>query len=305
MSTIPPYTAPAWTSALTGVNPGRHGIYGFFDGNVQRDLTLLHPGRIRAAPVWEVANQQGKSVGVFNVPMTYPSQPLKGWMVSGMMTPSSGDGSREFCWPESLSTEILAIEPHYVPDLAVDFERDWRDDRLCQEALKVLSQRRRVLEYLLESWPTDLLFGVIEVPDRLQHVYYRYLDPTDELYESDAALRIRPSVIECFRAIDSIIGLIHDHVGVDGSVVICSDHGFTRWEMTVHLNALLEEWGFLRFHTSGKLLRAGIARKIVTQGRRLVRVSTVARLKRGQERSAVDWTRTEPLPLRRRTRWCS
>ena len=30
-STIPTYTPPAWTSSLTGVNPGRHGVYGFVE----------------------------------------------------------------------------------------------------------------------------------------------------------------------------------------------------------------------------------------------------------------------------------
>ena len=28
-STIPPFSAPAWTSIVTGCNPGKHGIYGF------------------------------------------------------------------------------------------------------------------------------------------------------------------------------------------------------------------------------------------------------------------------------------
>ena len=28
-STIHPITAPAWTSFMTGVNPGKHGIYDF------------------------------------------------------------------------------------------------------------------------------------------------------------------------------------------------------------------------------------------------------------------------------------
>ena len=29
-STVPPFSAPAWASAVTGVNPGRHGVYDFF-----------------------------------------------------------------------------------------------------------------------------------------------------------------------------------------------------------------------------------------------------------------------------------
>ena len=29
-STIPPWTFPAWTSFMTGKNPGKHGIFDFF-----------------------------------------------------------------------------------------------------------------------------------------------------------------------------------------------------------------------------------------------------------------------------------
>ena len=30
LSTIPPVTAPAWSSFITGTNPGRHGVFYFF-----------------------------------------------------------------------------------------------------------------------------------------------------------------------------------------------------------------------------------------------------------------------------------
>jgi predicted AlkP superfamily phosphohydrolase/phosphomutase len=40
-STVPTYTPPAWTSAITGVNPGRHGIYGFIEGHAQASTTSL------------------------------------------------------------------------------------------------------------------------------------------------------------------------------------------------------------------------------------------------------------------------
>ena len=33
MSTIPPVSAPAWTSMFTGKNPAKHNIFGFFDKN--------------------------------------------------------------------------------------------------------------------------------------------------------------------------------------------------------------------------------------------------------------------------------
>src|SRR5687768_12374040 len=53
-STVPTYTPPAWTSAATGVNPGRHGIYGFIEGHAQnKGLELVHSGKIKSPTIWE------------------------------------------------------------------------------------------------------------------------------------------------------------------------------------------------------------------------------------------------------------
>ena len=209
-----------------------------------------------------------------------------------MMTPYDRGPIRGFAWPSEAEEEIVSLFPEYVPDLHADFANDWKDGALCRKALVVLEQRRRVLEHLLETRPTDLVFSVLEVPDRLQHVYYRYLDPSDALYDSEAGKQIRPAIIECFRAMDSIVGLVHDYVGRDGVVIVCSDHGFTSWDITVRLNALLEQWGLLTFRRSGAVLRSGFVRGIGTRVRGMLPASFTTRIKQQQERSAIDWSRT-------------
>jgi predicted AlkP superfamily phosphohydrolase/phosphomutase len=146
---------------------------------------------------------------------------------------------------------------------------------------------------LLTTRPTDLVFAVIEVPDRLQHAYYGYLDPEDERHESATGRQIRDSLIKCFQRIDDIVGLAHDYVGPEGSLVICSDHGFTRWEMTVHLNALLEQWGYLRYKRGNALYRSGTAKTVLSRARRMLPDSVTSRVRRQQERSAVDWSSTQ------------
>ena len=47
-STVPPYTPPGWTSIFTGVNPGKHGIFGFTLGNVQQVKGLVRLDRVTA-----------------------------------------------------------------------------------------------------------------------------------------------------------------------------------------------------------------------------------------------------------------
>ena len=303
-STVPTYTPPAWTSVATGVNPGRHGVYGFIEGHAQSERqVLMHSGKIKAPTLWEVANSQDARVGVYNVPLTYPPREVDGWMVSGMLTPGYGEQQRGFAsWsrggPE-LEKRILDWAPDYVLDLHADYEKDWRDEGLAGRGVGSVHQRERVLQGLLETDPVDIVFGVLETPDRLQHVYYRYMDPSDEMYASEAGKRVRAVLDECFAGMDRIVGLLADYAGDDGGIFVCSDHGFTAWEVSVHTNALLERWGYLKLKPSARAMQSGVARALVPVAKKIL-PRKVAREAKGKTFAAIDWTRTRafasPIP---------
>lgn len=299
-STIPTYTPPAWTSAITGVNPGRHGIYGFHSSNAQSErVELMHSGKVRSATIWEMANAQGASAGIFNVPLTYPPQPVEnGWMVSGMMTPGHVQGLRGFASPRELEEKILGWTPDYELEIKTSWELDWRDDSLGKRAIHSLEQRRKVLENLLAERPVDVLFTVIETPDRVQHAYYRYMDPADPLSNSAEAQAIRPTITEFFGTLDGIIGVLDDYAG-DGGVIVCSDHGFTAWDFTVHTNALLAKWGYLKLKPRARLMQTPAARALIPVAKRVLS-PTKAREAKAKTFSAIDWSRTKafasPIP---------
>lgn len=78
-STIPPYTPPAWTSIFTGVNPGKHGVYGFHD--VRRiskgfKFSLASSLSVKYPRVFEMLSMHGLNSIVINVPLTYPLQAI-------------------------------------------------------------------------------------------------------------------------------------------------------------------------------------------------------------------------------------
>lgn len=300
LSTVPTYTPPAWTSSVTGVNPGRHGVYGFIEGNAQSERQeLMHSGKIKAPTLWEIAGAQGVRTGVYNLPLTYPPRPLDGWMVSGMMTPGYGERLKGFAYPSELEPRILQWAPGYVVDVSANYEQDWRDTKLAERALESIRQRRDVLSGLLEEHPVDILFTVQEAPDRLQHVYYRYMDPSDPLYSSPEGAEARAAVEECFAATDEIIGLLEDWAGADGGVLVCSDHGFTAWEVSVHLNALLQEWGYLTIKPAARAMQTSAARAMVPVAKRFL-PRKFAREAKGKTFAAVDWSKTKafasPIP---------
>lgn len=298
-STVPTYTPPAWTSAATGVNPGRHGIYGFIEGHAQDDQELVHSGKIKAPTIWEIANAQGARAGIYNLPLTYPPRKLDGWMVSGMMTPGYGEQQRGFVYPPESEAQILEWAPGYVVDVSANYEQDWRDAALCDRALLSIRQRETVLQRLLELDPPEVVFSVMEAPDRLQHVYYRYMDPSDTLYNTPEAERLRPAIARCFEAIDRVVGVLEDYAGSDGGIVVCSDHGFTAWEVSVHLNALLAEWGYLKLKPTARAMQTETARKLVPIAKRFL-PRKIAREAKGRTFAAVDWSKTRafasPIP---------
>lgn len=297
-STVPTYTPPAWTSAATGVNPGRHGIYGFIEGHAQHGgLELMHSGKIKAPAIWEIANDQGAKVGVYNLPLTYPPRDLGGWMVSGMMTPGYGERLKGFARPPEVERDILGVVPDYIVDISPNWETDWKDADLCERVLESLAQRKTVLEKLLDERSPDLLFAVLEAPDRLQHVYYRYMDPNDPMYGSGPGIRIRHEVERCFAAMDEIVGLVNRWA--DGGVICCSDHGFTAWEVSVHTNALLMRWGYLKVKPAARVMQTPVARRLVPVAKKVLPAKTARRAK-GKTFAAIDWTRTKafasPIP---------
>ena len=299
-STVPTYTPPAWTSAATGVNPGRHGIYGFVESHAQDEAQLMHAGKVKSATVWEMANEQDLKAGIFHLPLTYPARDLNGWMVSGMMTPGYGERPPQgFTAPKSLEARIRAWAPNYAIDVSANWEKDYKDAALCDRVLASLEQRIAVLRNLLEEEPVDIVFSVLESPDRMQHVYYRYMDPHDEMYASPEAQRLRPEIWRCFAAMDEIVGVLDDYARDAGGVLVVSDHGFTAWEVSVHTNALLEKWGYLKLKPSARAMQTGLARRIVPIAKRIL-PAKVAREAKGKTFSAIDWTQTKafasPIP---------
>jgi predicted AlkP superfamily phosphohydrolase/phosphomutase len=300
-STIPPYTPPGWTSIFTGVNPGRHGIFGFMLGNSQRREGLVRLDRVKAPALWNAANAQGARVGLFNVPMTYPPPPVDGWAVSGMLTPEGGGATPEgFTHPSDLSGLLARAVGEYQIDIEVDYDKDWRSTAIVDRLSKNLAIKRTALRYLLErDGDLTILFVVMEAPDRVMHVHYKYLDPFCEHFTRPEAARIRERVWAFFDEIDDMIAELLTWAGRDGFVITMSDHGFGPKDKTVNVNLALKEWGLLATSRAGALGSSSGVRKVARRIKRALPKSLQVRAKSvGQ--ATIDWAKTKafsaPIP---------
>jgi predicted AlkP superfamily phosphohydrolase/phosphomutase len=300
-STVPPYTPPGWTSIFTGVNPGKHGIFGFALGNIQRPGGLVRLDRVAAPAIWNAANAQGTSIGLFNIPMTYPPPPVDGFAVAGMLTPEEGgETPSNFTHPDKLAGWLGERVGNYAIDIKVDYEQDWRSTSIIDRLSINLQTKRKALKALLDDWgDLPMLFAVLEAPDRLMHVHYKYIDPRFEHFSRPEAKPIRDRAWHFFDEMDEVVADLVEWVGSKGYVLTMSDHGFQGKEKSINANYLLNQWGLLTLGGAGSVVGSSTFRATAQRVKKLVPKGMRKRVK-SVAHSSIDWTRTKafsaPIP---------
>jgi predicted AlkP superfamily phosphohydrolase/phosphomutase len=245
-STVPPTTPTAWSACLTGKNPGKHGIFDF------RQSPLVDPSRplisthtIRGRKLWDLLGAHDKRVGFLNVPITYPPVPVNGFMISGLMTPGEDVG---FTYPAELKDELLAQLPRYKVNLDIaQYDVALERDALAflRELSDAFEQRRQAMFWLMDTRPWDFLMAVFILPDRIQHLFWKYLDPANREYESPKGRRLREPLLNCYRLMDDMLGQLTRRLDQDTTLFIMSDHGFGGTEAWINVNRWLQELGLL------------------------------------------------------------
>src|SRR5262249_61583514 len=76
-STVPALTLPAWSSFITGKNPGGHGVYAFHRMAFDRydSAGVADAADPRATRLLDGPPQAGRRVGGVHVPPAYPLRP--------------------------------------------------------------------------------------------------------------------------------------------------------------------------------------------------------------------------------------
>ena len=240
VSTIPSYTMPAWTSMITGVNPGKHGIYDLYTSSeMQRRITSSRDRKVPS--IFQILSEYGRTSVAVNIPGTFPPDRIKGAMVSGLMTTPSSRSY--FVYPENLKERI---SPFF--DKAFTFENAARIARYLSTDKKAMMVRTdeiveseaKCSQMLWEIYKPDLLWQVLRTTDLLQHYLYDSKDLESENIKC---------LLAHYRKVDSQIATIIEHCGGDVAVFIVSDHGFAPLRKYFHLNNWLEQMGLLKRST--------------------------------------------------------
>jgi len=242
-TTIPPITGSAWSSFMTGKNPGKHGIFDFIcrrEGTYH--LTPINAPKREGRTFWSLAGDSGKRVCIYNVPITYPPEEVNGIVVSGMLTPPE---RTDYTYPRSLARELDRITQGYRIQVTEAYSRG-QEERFLRDLYEVTDQRIRVMDYLFEKEDWDLFIGIIEGIDIVQHELWHCWDSDHFRYEGSGG-KYSDVIPQYYRKMDDFLGhILEDWVGPDRTLIIMSDHGAGPLKKLLYLNNFLMRNGYLK-----------------------------------------------------------
>ncbi len=239
-SVVPPITVPAWACATTGKDAGELGLYGFRN-RVPGTYTMrtATSDDVRFPHVWDRVIARGGRAAALFVPPSYPSRVVASDRlveVSCMLAPGADVPHTH---PIPLGAEIAARFGPYVPDL----DRELSGAAAMDGLFAMARQHFDIAEHVLASHDPSLLFMVEIGTDRLNHLFWPLLDPSDPRHVPNHPLARRAR--DYYALLDLRVERLIERAGRDANVIVMSDHGARPLLGGVRVNEHLRREGLL------------------------------------------------------------
>jgi predicted AlkP superfamily phosphohydrolase/phosphomutase len=114
-----------------------------------------------------------------------------------------------------------------------------------EQCSRVLDERRRMMLFELDRQTDGLFFCLFDTPDRLQHMFWRFLEKDHPANTSEVRDDLAGVIDDHYRACDAIIGEALRHADEQTLVVILSDHGVSSFRRGFNVNTWLHQKGLL------------------------------------------------------------
>jgi predicted AlkP superfamily phosphohydrolase/phosphomutase len=247
-----------WTTIATGKLPGKHGIA---DALTPDGKSLMTSNVRTARTFWDILGEKGRTVAVAGWYVTWPAEPVNGFMVTDYFRFVPGEGRafpEKLAYPDALLSEIdsLRVVGEDVPADAVN-RLAAPDSALTEAEAKRLPLKERYEEMrALKRLPSDLralrdyvagdatFLGVARRlarthPTEVLAVCLRGLDSTSHTFwgaahpgevgsaVSQTEERVFGETVErYYTRADEMLGELLTSFGDGATVLVCSDHGF-------------------------------------------------------------------------------
>ena len=228
-----------YSTIFTSTQPDEHGVTGFLVGGITANTNML-----KEEPIWSVLSRNDVTVGMANVPATFPVMPVNGYMISGMLTRGKNCEDGVLCapklsevtggdavYPRTLQPELLKN----VGDFYIDCERmpgagDLKGhekeviDKWLNKVQLIRDEQTKLFDYLLTKHPTEFTMLGQSCEDRTGHWLYP-IAPYNAGYNASINNVRTEAFPDQYIAFDKVLGSILKHVDENTYVIIVSDHG--------------------------------------------------------------------------------
>jgi len=240
-STIPPVTAPAWASFVTGKNPGKHGCYDFVlpYGNLDNIKTITSMD-IKGVTFYELLEEKGYRCTLINLPVSYPPR-INNVVITSLMTKS-----KNFVFPPELIKQVPELKEYKITPDRSPLARGRITEYIA--GIRCLEKNRFECAKKLFEKEWDFFFILFSGTDWVQHVTYNML------ISRTRTERAKIEAVKLYEELDSYIKWFISNVPKDTYIFIMSDHGFRSSNRVFSVNAWLRSEGYLKVKVRNKKL---------------------------------------------------
>jgi predicted AlkP superfamily phosphohydrolase/phosphomutase len=226
---------------MTGKNPGKHGVFDFIRPRAGT-FDMVNASQIKSKLLWEILSEAGYSVGVLNVPITYPPRPVNGYMIPGLLSPDQG----KTVYPADLLKPYEAELGKYRLTPNVQYKAGNEAEFIADLHDLIDTQLRYALR-LMKDHPTDVVMLHFLATDNGSHALWRFMDKTHPRHDPALAAQYGDALQKVYQHLDDAVAQVQAAAGPALSAsIIMSDHGFGPLHRTINLNILFLEKGLMR-----------------------------------------------------------
>jgi predicted AlkP superfamily phosphohydrolase/phosphomutase len=234
-----------WPSVLTGVGPGRHGLY--FQNQLRNGtyaLTDKFADHVRLKRFYQYMGDAGLSCGLADIPCDSPVTDMLGLQVVEWAT--------EFRYwryatvPRSFARYIrLHIGENPMTTHWNSGDSQESHTKLCLSLETSVRMKAKLGRYLIGRKDIDLVFCVFGEAHKAGHWLWKYFDETHPNHESSPAA-LQSGLLSSYKQIDRALADMLELVTADDNLIVFSDHGMQPAYRGEHLiDLILERLGLL------------------------------------------------------------
>lgn len=249
-STIPYSSFPAWTTAITGVGPGKHGIVDFTRRLPGYDRLIFLNSRHRGVPtIFEYLSRHHYKVASLGIPVTSPPDSINGVVIGGFDCPVAVSAQRSMIYPPEIAAELYRKFGGYPYGSISEFRitPQWYAEAR-DILLRNIAKREAIFQWLWKKRSWDLFWMVFPEIDTASHHFWNLHDPESPRHDPQLAAEFGDTLTEIYQRIDHALQNFLEFLNPSDMLIVMSDHGFGGAGTTeIYLNLWLQKHGYLRF----------------------------------------------------------